>query len=248
MTTMRDAIASPDDLDVRLRLADAIEGEDPDLAAFIRNGVALARLPPHGSRARLERSQRVLYRKRARAALVDPLPWLSAPWLHGGLVEGGTIDAADLMAHAEDRFSALPLRHLVLRDAAGRLPAILAAPWLSRLVSLELRAAKLDDQDALRIAESPAVAGLRWLGLADNAITTEGIEALAASAHLRSLQVLDLAGNPAPPVGREPISDDGQVIGYAPNGFAAALEERYGRRPWLGRTDPVLPCRTRFSR
>lgn len=46
-TTMRDAIASPDDLDLRLRLADAIEEEDPDMAAFIRNGVALARLPPH---------------------------------------------------------------------------------------------------------------------------------------------------------------------------------------------------------
>ncbi len=235
MRLPRTLLDQPDDLDARLAWAEALEPDDPDLAAFIRAGVALARTTPdHPDAAKLERQARALYRARARDALYAPHQrWLTAPILHGGLIEGGCTDAAGFLAAAESRFSVLPLRHLVLTQARPVLRQLLDAPWLQRLRSLELPSAGLDDDDAATLAQAPALAHLAWLGLTDNAIGLQGLQVLAASPHLARLQRLDLSHNPAPDLDPEPLLDQGQVVGYLPNPTAQRLIRRFGERPWL---------------
>lgn len=243
----QDIVDAPEDLELRLRYADVVQAAQPELAAYIRHGVVLARMTPSlqdPAWRKAYRAEQRLYRT-ARADLLARVgDWLSMPVCHGGLVEGGRADAADFLAHAEERVAQLPLRHLTLTDAGGHLHALLAQGWLEQLDSLELPGAALTDADAALIAAAPDLSGLRWLGLADNGIGRDGVEAFAKSPYLRELQVLDLRNNPAPPLGREPRVDAGQVIGFERNPWAEELEATYGARPWIGRTDPVLPDRT----
>jgi uncharacterized protein (TIGR02996 family) len=239
-------LAHPDDLAARLAFADALQASDPDLAAFVRLGVQAARLAPEDpALIPLEQQTRRAYRGRAKEALYERhRSWLGAPILAGGLIEGGTVDAADFLANADAGFAEVPIRHLVLTSARPVLAAVLAAPWLGRLRSLELPSAGLDDADAARIADAAGLAGLAWLGLPDNAIGPVGVQALAASPHLAALQVLDLRLNPAPPLRREPLTDAGEGIGHLPNPYADALIARFGWRPWLGRADAWWPSKT----
>ncbi|MFK7984387.1 MAG: hypothetical protein AB8I08_00020 [Sandaracinaceae bacterium] len=235
----------PTDLSVRLEVADLVEERAPSFAEFIRNGVALSGLAL-GDPARRERgrTERILLRQGVRKILIEPhADWIRGGHVHGGWLEGGTVDTAAFMREAESRFAVLPLLHLDLSDLGDRLDALLDAPWLPRLRSLALPGAALSDGDAKRMAGSPALRGIRYLGLGHSDIGLEGLEAFAASPHLGALQRLEL-GPDAPRHEREPWSDQGAVIGFDVCPTADRLERMYGSRPWLNRADEHPAFRT----
>ena len=91
--------------------------------------------------------------------------------------------------------------------------------------------AAFGDAGALALAASPHVAGLRWLGLTDDAIGEPGVVALAASPHLTALRFLALAGNPSDPTPW--ASEDEGITNTGRPPLAAALEAAWGPRPWL---------------
>ena len=66
-------------------------------------------------------------------------------------------------------------------------------PW-DRLAVLDLAGQRLGDEGVKEIVRKPECAALRWLGLADNALTGEGVRMLAASKHL-NLHHLDVRRN-----------------------------------------------------
>jgi uncharacterized protein (TIGR02996 family) len=66
-------------------------------------------------------------------------------------------------------------------------------PW-ERLVVLDLARQRLGNEGVKEIVRKPECAALRWLGLADNALTREGVRMLAAAKHL-NLHHLDVRGN-----------------------------------------------------
>lgn len=66
-------------------------------------------------------------------------------------------------------------------------------PW-ERLMLLDLSGQRLGDEVVHQIADRPDVAPLRWLGLADNALTHEGAQMLIRSRYL-NLNYLDVRDN-----------------------------------------------------
>ncbi|HVS02792.1 MAG TPA: protein kinase [Thermoanaerobaculia bacterium] len=75
--------------------------------------------------------------------------------------------------------------------------------------TLDLAGRGLTDADALRLAESPALARITRLDLTGNTIGNDGLAALAASAHLAGLRSLRLGGNPATAAGIEALAAGG---------------------------------------
>ena len=130
-------------------------------------------------------------------------------------------------------FAVAPIQHITLTEPLGDLGALFATPELHRLVSLNIHGlgAAFGDAGALALAASPHVAGLRWLGLTDDAIGEPGVVALAASPHLTALRFLALAGNPSDPTPW--ASEDEGITNTGRPPLAAALEAAWGPRPWL---------------
>ena len=154
-----------------------------------------------------------------------------------GLVAGVTLPGANFPEVAARVFAAAPIQHVTFTAPLGDLRALFATLELDRVVSLNVHGlgAAFGDAGARALAASPRVAGLRWLGLTDNAIGDPGVVALAASPHLTELRFLALAGNPADVTPWASMND-----GVARTGrpaLAVALERAYGARPWLAEPD-----------
>jgi uncharacterized protein (TIGR02996 family) len=126
------------------------------------------------------------------ATLADSPNWSGLRELQIGT--GGGLSAGA----AERLFGAKHLRGLTHLELSGRgwtATTLSALGSLPSLQSLIVRGSGLDDAAAESLANSPALAGLRYLDLESNRITGRGATALLASPHLKGLAVLDLQGN-----------------------------------------------------
>jgi uncharacterized protein (TIGR02996 family) len=104
-------------------------------------------------------------------------PRLATLDLEGALVSDAGLASLAGYAHLD------ALRRLNLAKAPARLPHI--------------DAARITDAGARLLASLPALAGLRWLSLANNALTDAGAQALLAAPHLAGLGYLNLKGSRA---------------------------------------------------
>ncbi|EYF05144.1 hypothetical protein [Chondromyces apiculatus] len=127
-----------------------------------------------------------------------------------------------------------------LRHRYADLAALLA---LARLRTLDLTNQGVTDADLSALAASPHVAGLRFLDLTQNEITSQGLDALAASRALPSLVTVGLQLNRVhDPVDQLEFYDETNQH-RVPTEEGRALEQKYGRLPWLHPDDPHLPPR-----
>ncbi len=138
-----------------------------------------------------------------------------------------TIDATFTMPADLPRrlFGAAHLRGLTRLTVYGgtQMSAVAAAlGGLGELRTLSLTGSNLDDDDAVQLANMPALANVRWLDLTHNRITGRGAAALLASRHLRNLAVLDFEGNPI-------RSLDRAALAGAPRGGLRALNLQSAR-------------------
>lgn len=92
------------------------------------------------------------------------------------------------------RFRRLNLRRNLI--GPDGLTCLLAGAGESRLQSLTLSENQIDDKAAVQLADSPALAGLRYLDLRDNRIGPDGIRAILESHHLHESTELLVSGNP----------------------------------------------------
>ncbi len=72
---------------------------------------------------------------------------------------------------------------------------LLDAPWMPKLTHLDVSATEQTDEGAEALAESAAVGALQVLNLGNNELTTAGVRFLAESPHFKSLEVLNLSRN-----------------------------------------------------
>ena len=152
----------------------------------------------------------------------------------GGFPAEVTIDAAALLKSWTELRAAAPLTRLHVREANGRVGEIVRSAHLATIEALDLDRQGVVDDDVITLASNPAATRLRQLDLRFNLLTERGIDAIAASAVLSGLQVVNLEPNPADPVDRQEYVDETNFH-FVPTDAGKALEAKYGPLRWLRR-------------
>src|SRR2546421_5220048 len=96
-----------------------------------------------------------------------------------GFVALVRISAAQFLDRAAELFALAPIEHLDLTTVHGVQQELFASTYLSRIYSLSLDGAGLDDTAIRLLASSPNLESLCWLSLTNNSIGMEGAEAIA---------------------------------------------------------------------
>jgi hypothetical protein len=153
---------------------------------------------------------------------------------HRGLVAEVALPGEQFLKVMPEVLSLAPVQHVILLAPWGSIEDIAASPLLAKLSSLRIDGAKdaVGDRGAAAIANSPHVANLVDLALANGNITREGAEALVASPYLASAKRVNLIRNPFDPSPRVIDDGEGNYQPFVPP-VAAELEAKYGARPWL---------------
>jgi uncharacterized protein (TIGR02996 family) len=235
-------LADPDNVDLRLAYADAVEDTDPEHAELIRLdiereqlGRTARRLPPEQSIRRRQLSRAIGPRIAAAVA-----PMVDSWQLRRGFPELVELKAARFLADAKAIYRHAPVRHLILTDIAGHLDALAASPQLARIRSLDLGENWIGDEGLRTLLRSPYLGGLRYLSLFDGGIGPAGAEALAAADTVPNLQYVNFTGDKVDvvprPSGQDALSGEVVDIEYPP--FGRQLIEKYGPKPWLTYTSP----------
>ena len=234
-------IANPDYDPPRLELAELGAARNDPRAELIREQFA-----GRDKRAAGRRADEAPHLGRARELVTAHPEWTAALTKLGardlqferGFPETMTISAADFLAHGGELLMLAPITRVKIRDAAGKIPELLAAPVMARVAGLDLAEQGVTDDDVIALAASPTANRLRSLDLGRNRITARGVEALAASSQLRNLESVNLDGNPG--------GDPSDAFEYhdetnrhrVPTEAGKALEAKYGPLRWLHPPDP----------
>jgi uncharacterized protein (TIGR02996 family) len=197
----------PDDDTPRLVFADWLDDDgDAARAAFVRTQVGLARAPEYGP---LWAKCRQLAPDMIRGwGMVHTLP--AAP--PDGFVRGKfhfrrgfpwsavALSAEAVAARGADLLGIAPVQAVAFDDRARpNLLALAGAPVLARLRRLEFTTFPLGPDDLRPLGRSPHAAGLDELAFENQAVTPDGLGALAASDLFPRLRVLELRNNALPP-------------------------------------------------
>ena len=152
----------------------------------------------------------------------------------GGFPDEITIDADALLRSWTDLRAAAPLTRLHIQEAKGRVGEIVRSAHLATLEALDLDRQGVVDDDVVALSSNPAAQRLRQLDLRFNLLSERGVEAIAASAILKGLQVVNLEPNPADPVDCQEYYDETNFH-FVPTEAGKALEAKYGPIRWLRR-------------
>jgi uncharacterized protein (TIGR02996 family) len=223
----RAVLARPLDDAPRHAYADAL-GADPR-AEFIR-----LQLRSQGRGGSIAPRERELLERHRGAWLGDLAGIVENAGFSRGFVDFVAMDAKVFLTHHTALFAAAPLTDLGLNNAGG-LPELFAVPELSQLRALTLTGG-LTDADASALAACHYLSGLVRLDLRHNRITRAGLDAIAASPHLRNLRGLDVSGNPVPDPRPTPLGEWPDII-WQKSALHHELVARYGELPWLVRQD-----------
>lgn len=203
----------PEDLDLRLVLADWYQEQDDPRGEFIQVQIALDRLPSgHHWRVDIEDRERELLSENRKAWDAPLHRHLNATRIKGqihvrrglvrgwkyqrGFVEHLSVDAAALMDSFDAFLPLGPLRSLRLWNVRGVLSRLCRFEGLSRFVKLDLRHNELGDFGLQKLLECPHLIRVEELSLVDCGLTDQSMEMLAAHPNLPALKRLVLSQNP----------------------------------------------------
>jgi uncharacterized protein (TIGR02996 family) len=196
---LADILANPEDDGPRLVYADWLdEHAQPERAEFIRLQVEYASLDEDDPRRQAleRRSVQVIqdFNVRPRPEWAKGIDAIAAEWRYRrGFVEEVTLPAATFLERAADLFRVAPVRSVHFTGITPEsLTALGACPFLARLTGIDLRWNEIRDQGVTTLLHAPHLGELRSLCLNSTGVTEAGVEALAASARLTHLNVLDL--------------------------------------------------------
>ena len=205
-------MADPEDLEVRMVLADWYQEYGDPRGEFIQVQIALDRLPRfHWWRSDIEDRERELLaenRKRWDAPLhrhlsqtalkgkIHSRRGLVRGWKYRrGFVEHLSIDAATLMDSFDPFLSLGPLRSLRLWNVRKVLSRLSRWKNLSRFVSLDLRHNNIGDAGLRSFLKSPNLGRLEELILVDTGLTDQSAEWLISAESPPALKRLVLSQN-----------------------------------------------------
>jgi uncharacterized protein (TIGR02996 family) len=239
-------VKDPESDEPRLKYAQECDWRNDPRGEFIRLQLMLARSDArdHEDFYRLSVRERELVEEHGED-WAEPVADLVHRF-HRGFVEFIRVTGRKLLEQAEAFFSAQPILHLELTEAgADVVRKLVDLPLLSQIRSLSLDRSRLDDEEVRALADSPHLQNLLWLSLAHNRVTERGLDTLARatrSGPLSGLCYVNLYGNPADPAQRY-AEESGTITETWAAPEAVALEQRYGRIPWLHRDGKVVAHR-----
>jgi uncharacterized protein (TIGR02996 family) len=123
-----------------------------------------------------------------------------------GFIEGAAMTARAFLAHGDIITRLTPLRHVRFYQAHGELPALAAAPHLTRLEGIDSTANGLGDEDMQSLVTSPYLTGLVSLNLRGNPIGPAGLAAVRDYANLPRLAALNLRHTAIGPEGTQVLA------------------------------------------
>jgi len=220
---LRAVLLHPLDDAPRLAYADAL-GADP-LAELIRIQLINRSSQPTPRERELLIAHRAVWLAPV-AALVE------VAGLRRGFVEYASMTADQWLNNAAALLAKAPLLDLHISGVAGR-PDVFEVAELAHLRSLNLAHNRLDDADAIALASSRHLRGLKWLDLSNNRIGRAGLDALAASSNLPALKWLGFANNDAADPVPYPQMDGSVVSAIIVPAIRAELVAKVGMKPWL---------------
>jgi uncharacterized protein (TIGR02996 family) len=246
--------AAPDDDAPRLAYADFIERSEPDYAEFIRLQVARAaeeraRKAPRGNMGPREQELWLKHyaewgryiQKYVRDSRV-PHRYDQGWGFERGFIAFVRMEPENFIALGERLFRMAPVQHADLYDGSEPVRPLFASPLLAKLDSLSLWRTKLDDDDAIAIAQCQPLSRATWLDLRDNNISERGVRALAESPYMQNKVVLDLRGNPCDPGEEASYDSQGTVADAGLPEVARRIERELGRRvPWFRTVFKLTP-------
>jgi uncharacterized protein (TIGR02996 family) len=199
--------AYPDDDAQRLIFADWLDEEGDPRGQFIRVQLAIAALPVDDPARRNLQGQEQALLDAHREGWEAPLRGLATGLVfRRGFVEEMKVEAKQFLRHADQIFTASPVRHITLLDVSETLPTVFQSPYLGRLSALTVKNQHTGDALAQAAARSEHLAGLKRLTLTRNRLGDDAAEQLAASPHLTNLEELDLSENEVGETGARAIA------------------------------------------
>lgn len=167
-----------------------------------------------------------------------------------GFIELITLSGGGFLDRAPQLFALAPILHLKLTEVRSVADELFASPHLRNIRSLDLDRCGLDNAHLKMLAESPVLEHLRWLSVAENNLSLEGADALAASPLSKRLVYVNFYGNPDDPGGKYAVDNEFIMDSWLPE-EGQILESRHGFLPWLHRDAQtvyeLVPDRFRLS-
>lgn len=227
-------IANPEDIPLRLQLAELAALRNDPLAELIRSQVALSSARPLERGKLSERIRQLLASYPAWTAELRDLGATDVGH-HNGFPYSVNMTADAFIANGVKVVARAPIRSVMITSSVkGRGKEIASSSALAKLHKLNLTNTAATDADLVAIAASPNAGALRALMLSQNKLTDVALEAIASSPHLRHLEDVHFNLNP----GRNPIDEiefhqDGITPYRVPTEEGRALEAKYGPLRWL---------------
>lgn len=163
--------------------------------------------------------------------------WVVDVDLHDGHVAEVELDARAFVIRGDVLLKRAPrVRHLHMTGYRSIGPSFFGCSLLRGMQSLGLAEQALSDEDVEALVASPHVDGLRWLDLSGNHLSHRAFEALASCEALARLEYLGLEDNESEsPVDRAGTDAmDGSVVSTTRTEAGRALERLAGRTlRWL---------------
>lgn len=221
----------PDDLDLRLAYAVAIEPVDAERARFIR-----LQCGAEGADEAARRSEEELAARRGPEWAAHLASRVQGWRFIHGFIELVKLDVDTFRDEAARIAAADPVRHWDLVGAAGRVEEFAGHPVMARARSLSLAGNDLSDDDIRVLAAAPPLSQLVWLDIGGNPrLGVAALRFLAGSPALHSLEVVEMEGiGTRSPLHRPAYDWDGTLVTVDRNPIGEALEVGLGRRiRWL---------------
>lgn len=198
--------AHPDEDTPRLVFADLVEeAGDGARAAFIREQVALARVPEYDP-LYISAWQTIpdAITGWGQTHHLPPMPryctWYSFEFRRGFPWKVGVLSIQELIAGGDEVFEAAPIQAFDIDPRARRDVGLLANwPQLARVRRLDFGLSRHGAYGLAQLGDSPHAAHLTELTFNHDGITFEGLEALALSPLFPRLKLLELRANTIPP-------------------------------------------------
>jgi uncharacterized protein (TIGR02996 family) len=247
--------AHPDDDAPRLAYADQVEKYEPLYAEFVRLQVARGaderarkalRGEPSAREAELLRGHGYQWaRYIEKYVRASPSDRRDEGWAFDrGFVAFARMEPENFVALGERLFAMAPIQHADLYGGQGPVRPLFAAPGFARLDSLSLRGARLDDDDAIALAQCEGLRRCTWLDLSDNKIGERGLRALVDSPIMANKVEIVMRGNPWDPVDRASLDWDGSIADVIRSTAGDMMEEKLGRKVvWFHTAMSALPDR-----